>query len=404
MIIGITAERRAEALVHDLVGFLARRRGPVERLIAATGGEPVEHGGKLQAAGLLGVVALHPFRIVADRVDDQATGHPVAAGHLGRQRRHRHRDVHEGRICLGQEPGAHPPRRFPQHQRSGARGPRRTPGWPGTPTLAGNRASTPARTPGWPPSRRPSTRRTLPFGAMIAARCRERSWTTATRTTIIADTSTVTAFSEITGSGLPGVGAASSWVSPVLSNQVLEGSSDQAEGRRVLDLLRSEGPVEADRGLVPVEYGPRQTPTATCGRHPRNVGEELTADPTAAPLRLDVQILEIETGLTRGRRERGEVHREPNRLRLDISEDALRGGPRAKQRLLENRLGHAELVREPLVVDESLDHPKDDRRVALPGGLDSEGDVVAHGDAGCSGAPSTAVRVRACAHGNAAMI
>src|SRR4030095_17124984 len=94
-------------------------------------------------------------------------------------------------------------------------------------------------------------------------------------------------------------------------SQGFEGASDQAEGLRVLDPLRSEGPVEPDRALVPVEDGPRQTATAAFGRQPRNVDEELSADPPATPLRLDVQILEIENGLTGRRRDSGGRHRGP---------------------------------------------------------------------------------------------
>ena len=49
VVVGITAKRRAQALVEQLVGLLACRRLLVESLVPAVGGDAVEDGGETAA-------------------------------------------------------------------------------------------------------------------------------------------------------------------------------------------------------------------------------------------------------------------------------------------------------------------------------------------------------------------
>ena len=69
-----------------------------------------------QRARLSGVVAVVPFRIVADRVDHHPPHHPVPARHGGRLRRHRHQRIHEVRIRHAPHPGLHATHRIADHQ------------------------------------------------------------------------------------------------------------------------------------------------------------------------------------------------------------------------------------------------------------------------------------------------
>ncbi len=66
--------------------------------------------------GLRGVVAVLPVGIVADRVDDEAPHHPVAAGHLGGLRGHRHQRVHEVGKRHAPDPRVHAAHRVAHHQ------------------------------------------------------------------------------------------------------------------------------------------------------------------------------------------------------------------------------------------------------------------------------------------------
>src|SRR5262249_58876478 len=61
-----------------LVGLPTRGSCFLRGLIPAVGGDAVEHRGELRAARLFGVVAVHPLGIAADRIDDEAAGHPIA--------------------------------------------------------------------------------------------------------------------------------------------------------------------------------------------------------------------------------------------------------------------------------------------------------------------------------------
>ena len=83
-VVRVRRERCAQALVEHRVGLFARRRRFVKRLSATAGGYAEEHRGELRATRLLRVVAIHPLRIGAYRIDDQPAQHPVAAGHFGR--------------------------------------------------------------------------------------------------------------------------------------------------------------------------------------------------------------------------------------------------------------------------------------------------------------------------------
>src|SRR5712664_143116 len=78
-VIGIGGERRHEALVEQLVCQLARGRQLLVCQRSAVGGDAEEHIGHLERARLRGVVTVLPIRIVADRIDDQAPHHPIAA-------------------------------------------------------------------------------------------------------------------------------------------------------------------------------------------------------------------------------------------------------------------------------------------------------------------------------------
>ena len=80
-----------------------------------------------------------------------------------------------------------------------------------------------------------------------------------------------------------------------LSHESIESGTHKTEAQRILYLLGSDRPVESDRRLIPVEHRPAQASATTLGRHLRNMCEELTPETAPAPLRLDVQIFQIET-------------------------------------------------------------------------------------------------------------
>ncbi len=83
---------------------------------AAVGGDAEEHVGDAERLGLLGVVAALPVGIVADRVDDEAAHHPVAARHLGGLGRHRHQRVHEAGMRDTPDPGVHAAHGVAEHE------------------------------------------------------------------------------------------------------------------------------------------------------------------------------------------------------------------------------------------------------------------------------------------------
>ena len=115
-VVRVGEEGRLEPRVEERIGLVARRRRLVERLVAAVGGEAVEDRGELRALRLLRVIAVHPLRIVADRVDDEPAHDPVAARHRRRQRCHRHGDVHHARIFLRPDPRFHAAHRIAEQE------------------------------------------------------------------------------------------------------------------------------------------------------------------------------------------------------------------------------------------------------------------------------------------------
>jgi hypothetical protein len=115
-VVGVGGERRREPFVHKTVGRLARGRRLLKREGSAVRGDAEEDVGSRDPFWLHVVIAAVPARIPADRVDQHAPHHPVAAGHRGGVRRHRDQPVHEIGVGVAPNPSLHPAHRIADHQ------------------------------------------------------------------------------------------------------------------------------------------------------------------------------------------------------------------------------------------------------------------------------------------------
>ena len=110
------------------------------------------------------------------------------------------------------------------------------------------------------------------------------------------------------------------------------GAARRRSGRRsTRPSAGPQGPVEADRGLVPVEHRPLQPAAAALDGQPGQHGQQRLADPPAAVLGLDEDVFEVEPRLAAERRERREPECEADRLAVHLGDRRLGRGPGAEE-------------------------------------------------------------------------
>jgi hypothetical protein len=147
----------------------------------------------------------------------------------------------------------------------------------------------------------------------------------------------------------------------------------------------TQGPVEGDRGCVPIEHRPIEPRAAALERRVREPREQAPADAAPARVRTDEQVLEVDAGLADEGREVVEEEGEADRGTLEAGEHDLGVGARTAERRGEIRRGGGHLVLQALIHRQLADEFQHQRHFV--GGGRADGDDVGHGVSRCSAAP-----------------
>ena len=115
-VVGVRRDRQRQLVVDHLVGLGRGRRLHLVGERAAGAGEAIGGDGVFHHPRLAGVVAVVVIGIVADGLDHAPPQQPVARGHRGRLRGHRHQRIHHLRIALAPDPAVHAAHRIADHQ------------------------------------------------------------------------------------------------------------------------------------------------------------------------------------------------------------------------------------------------------------------------------------------------
>src|SRR6185312_17414417 len=158
----------------------------------------------------------------------------------------------------------------------------------------------------------------------------------------------------------------------------------QAENAPLVHRYRAQTAVEPDGGLVPVEDRPLEPRAAPLERGTCEVGEQLPADPPAARLRANEQILQIDSWPSLEGGEIVEEEREAERLPVAASEHDFGIAALAEEGLAEVGFGGGDLVLQMLVARKLADEFEYQGNIAQGSRPDGDGFFhVAHssGDA-----------------------
>src|ERR1022692_4907600 len=125
--------------------------------------------------------------------------------------------------------------------------------------------------------------------------------------------------------------------------------------------------VEAERGGVPVQYGPLQPRIPALDADPGQSGQQRPAVAAAAHVGPDIQILEVDPVLAFPGREAEEPECEADDLAVMLGYVREHGRRVRRQRLEQVVLGRADVTQRPLVFGEVADKLVDRGHIAGPG-------------------------------------